>query len=132
MPSRDFQLHFCQSLAGLSNEGSVDQGDSSHSHQLVPIQNWTGSLVCSGLHPFRAICIKTHCIKKNNGSKHPSLRLWSACPYLSLMNCWSLKNWRSPRNSSWRSRSRTKTKSRTSRPFHAPLAAAASSALSCP
>ena len=67
MPSRDFQLHFCQSLAGLSNEGPVDQGDSSHSHQLVPIQNWTGSLVCSGLHPFRAICIKTHCIK--NGVK---------------------------------------------------------------
>ena len=33
MPSRDFQLHFCQSLAGLSNEGSVDQGDSSHSLQ---------------------------------------------------------------------------------------------------
>ena len=39
VPSRDFQLHFCQSLAGLSNEESVDQGDSSHSHQLVPIQN---------------------------------------------------------------------------------------------
>ena len=63
MPSRDFQLHFCQSLAGLSNEGSVDPGDSSHSHQLVPIQNWTGSLVCGGLHPFRAICMKTHSIK---------------------------------------------------------------------
>ena len=30
--------------------GSVDPGDSSHSHQLVPIQNWTGSLVCGGLH----------------------------------------------------------------------------------
>ena len=74
MPSRDFQLRFCQSLAGLSNEGSVDQGDSSHVHQLVPIQNWTGSLVCSGLHPFRAICMKTHRIKndpwevKNHGS----------------------------------------------------------------
>ena len=39
VPSRDFQLHFCQSLAGLFNEGSVDPGDLSHSHQLVPIQN---------------------------------------------------------------------------------------------
>ena len=28
VPSRDFQLYFCQSLAGLSNEGSVDPGDS--------------------------------------------------------------------------------------------------------
>ena len=27
MPSRDLQLHFCQSLVGLSNEGSVDPGD---------------------------------------------------------------------------------------------------------
>ena len=75
MPSRDFQLHFCQSLAGLSNEGSVDQGDSSHSHQLVPIQNWTGSLVCGGLHPFRAICMKTHRIKNDitNTLLRPSL-----------------------------------------------------------
>ena len=32
MLSGDFQLYFCKSLAGLSNEGSVDPGDSSHSH----------------------------------------------------------------------------------------------------
>ena len=67
VPSRNFQLHFCQSLAGLSNEGSVDQGDSSHSHQLVPIQNqsktglahwYAVAYIHSGLYAWRPTASK--------------------------------------------------------------------------
>ena len=47
------------------NEWSVDPGDSSHS-QLVPIQNWTGSLECGGLHPSGLYALRPIASKRSD------------------------------------------------------------------
>ena len=56
MPYRDFQLHFCQTVVGLSNEGSEDPGDPSHPYQL---SRYMVSWYCKENTPEAGLIIKS-------------------------------------------------------------------------